>query len=342
MGETTNRQWRLAAYPDGMVKESDFRLQEAPVPEPGEGEYLVRVHYLMVHPGARHGLVAGGNVAVGDLMNGYGIGEVVRSRHPDWRAGDVVVGSVGWQDYVLGGGSSRRWLARVPAGMPLPKAIGLLGPNGLTAYFGLLDVGRPTPGETVVVSGAAGAVGSVVGQIAKFQGCRAVGIAGSEAKCAWLTSELGFDAAINYRAEEVAGRLRETCPEGIHIYFDNVGGELLETALAQLAMRGRVVLCGAVSTYNVDSPPGPRNLMALVSKHGRIEGFLWAHYAARFPEAQQQLHAWLTEGRLRTTETILQGMEQVPAALVQLFAGANTGQMLVQVAGAPPASTPSS
>ena len=329
-----NRQWRVAAHRAGIVKESDLVLEEAPIPTPGDGEYLVRMHYLMVHPAARLGL---GRAAIGDLLAGYGAGEVVRSRHPDVREGEFVRGWTGWQDYTLAGGNGQPQLERVPPEFPLPKAISVLGPNGMTAYFGLLDVGQPKPGETVVVSGAAGAVGSLVGQIARLRGCRVVGIAGTDAKCSWLTGALGFDSAINYHTEDVATRVQDLCPAGIDVYFDNVGGELLDLALTQIAFRGRVVLCGAVSTYNSDSPvSGPRNLLPLINQHARIEGFHCSHYAARFPEAERELLAWLESGELRAIETILQGMERVPAALIQLFAGGNTGQMLVQLTAVPP------
>jgi NADPH-dependent curcumin reductase CurA len=224
-------------------------------------------------------------------------------------------------------------ITKLPPGMPLEKALGTLGLNGLTAYFGLLDIGRPQPGETVVVSGAAGATGSLVGQIAKLKGCRAIGIAGGPIKCRWLTEVAGFDAAIDYKADPVEQRLAEVCPKGIDIYFDNVGGEILDAALARLAFRGRVVLCGAIANYNaIEPPPGPRNYLALLLQRGRMEGFIVLDYYPRAEQAVTELANWIAQGKLKDRVDVQHGLENAPAALRRLFLGDNQGKQLVRVA----------
>lgn len=344
MNTTMNRQWRLAARPVGLVKETDFRLSSEPIPELHDGEYLVRTRYVMVNPAMRLRLIDGAHpmtreegkaIQLGEVMPGTGTGEVIASKHPEFAVGDRVRGLLGWQEYAIAGGG-RGAHERIAPEISLSQALNVIGLNGITAYIGLTDVGRPQPGETVLVSGAAGAVGSAVGQVAKIYGCRVVGLAGSDAKCAWLTNEVGFDAAINYRSEDIAGRLAETCSSGVDIYFDNVGGELLETVLSHLALHARIVLCGMISLYNTDAgamPAGPRNLMQLVYKEARMEGFSVTTAGERIAEAQQQLQAWFEEGRIRATETALQGFEKLPGAFIQLFTGGNTGQMLVQLNG---------
>jgi hypothetical protein len=330
-----NRSWRLAARPVGMVKDSDFTWHESAVPAlGGEGEILVRTLYLSVDPTQRGWMERDTYmpaVALGDVMRAGGVGRVVRSSHPGFTEGEVVQGMVGWQDYaVLKAGS--RGPMKVPPGIPLTAALSTLGMTGLTAYFGLLDVGRPKEGETVVVSGAAGATGMVVGQIAKIKGCRAVGIAGGPSKCAWLTGELGFDAAIDYKSENVWERLGETCPKGIDIYFDNVGGDLLDAALGRLALRGRVVICGGIAGYNdMSQVRGPRYYMNLLVQRGRMEGFLIADYLHRAGEAAAALIPWIGEGRLKDRVDVIDGLENAPAALRRLFTGANTGKQLVKV-----------
>ncbi|MBV8616479.1 MAG: NADP-dependent oxidoreductase, partial [Acetobacteraceae bacterium] len=277
-----NRRWLLKTRPAGMLKDEDFDFVEAPVPEPAEGEILVRVQMLSCDPTQRGWL--GGDtympaVKIGEVVRSLGAGRVVKSRHSGFREGDLVAGLVGWQDYAAINPTGVSGVTKLPPGTPLEKALGTLGLNGLTAYFGLLDIGRPQPGETVLVSGAAGATGSLVGQIAMIKGCRAVGIAGGAEKCRWLTEVAGFDAAIDYKAEQVEQKLGAVCPDGIDIYFDNVGGEILDAALARLAMHGRVVLCGAISIYNsTEPPPGPKNYLNLLLQRGRMEGFLVLDY----------------------------------------------------------------
>jgi hypothetical protein len=333
-----NRCWRLAARPQGMIKDSDFTFREEPLPEIQDGEILVRNLYLSVDPTQRGWLERDSYmpaVPVGDVVRALGAGKVVKSRHPGFAEGEVVTGLVGWQDYVVLSDKSALPPGRVPPGVPVPLALSVFGLTGMTAYFGLLDVGKPKAGETVVVSGAAGATGSVVGQIAKAIGCRVVGIAGGPEKCAWIKDELGFDAAIDYKSEDVNARLRELCPDGIDVYFDNVGGDILDAALASLAMRGRVVICGAISDYNsFDQVTGPKNYLVLLMRRGRMEGFIVTDYLSRFGEAAQQLGAWLAAGKIKDRIDIVEGLENAPAALRRLFTGANTGKQLIKIADA--------
>ena len=255
----------------------------------------------------------------------------MRRRIADLPVGALVAGSLGMQDYSVTDGKSLP--VRVyPADTDPTVALGVLGGTGMTAYFGLLDLGEPKPGQTVVVSGAAGATGSVAGQIARIKGCRVVGLAGGAAKCAWLTDELGFDAAINYKSQDVGGALDAACPNGINIYFDNVGGEILDLCLARIAMNARVVICGGISRYNAQGPlPGPRNYFNLVFRRARMEGFIVLDYAKRFPEASRQMQQWIDSGELKHRATVVDGFENLPKALIQLFQGDNIGKMMVKV-----------
>ena len=336
---STNRQWRLARRPRGMVQESDFTWAEEPIPEIAEGQFLVRNVYLSIDPTQRSWMARDTYIpaiGVGDVIRSFGVGQVIESHNEAFPPGQLVQGRVGWQDYLVGGSPGAQPLTPLPSGIDIPLAMSVLGLTGLTAYFGLLEVGRPRPGETVVVSGAAGATGSVVGQIAKIQGCRAVGIAGGEEKCAWLTEEAGFDAAIDYKTGRVDRQLRKVCPEGIDVFFDNVGGEILDGALANLAMRGRVVLCGAIAGYNEKVPlPGPRNYLSLLVKRGRMEGFIVLDYMDRAAEAVKALARWVNEGRVRHQEDVQEGLEKAPAALVRVFEGKNRGKQLVKIADPP-------
>jgi NADPH-dependent curcumin reductase len=330
----TNRQVRLASRPTGMVDDGTFEVVEEPIAELGPGEYLVRIAYLSIDPTNRVWIREEPSylppVGIGEVMRGGAVGEVVESRNDEFPVGAPVLGMLGWQEYARCG---RDVVARVvPEGLPLPHLLSVYGTTGITAYFGMLDVAKPEAGDTVVVSGAAGATGSVAGQIAKIQGARVVGIAGTDEKCAWLTDELGFDAAINYRTDDVAARLRETCPDGIDVFFDNVGGAILDTVLTQLALRARVALCGAISTYNAEDRPAPIHAyMNLVVTRARMEGFLVLDYLDRFPEAVLQLVAWVGEGRIKWRDHIVDGLEQAPDALNMLFTGANTGKLMVRV-----------
>ena len=271
-------------------------------------------------------------IAVGEVIRSVGIGEVIVSESALYRVGALVFGTLGWQDYAIVDEKTRR-ARTLPDGIDPPTALNVFGITGMTAYFGLLDVGRMVEGDVVVVSAAAGATGSVVGQIAKLKGAgKVVGIAGGPDKCAWITNELGFDAAIDYRNESVVARLSDTCPDGIDLYFDNVGGDILNACLGRLALRGRVVLCGAISTYNDRArPAGPSNYRNLIGRRGRMEGFIIIDYSSRYPEAQEALAGWLSEGRLVHSEHIVDGLEHAPEALNLLFTGANTGKVVVRV-----------
>lgn len=330
-----NRQWLLASRPQGMVGEDNFRLVEGPIPEPGDSEYLVRTLYVSVDPAMRGWLVDHPSyvppVGIGEVMRASGVGRVAASNSPDMPVGGLVTGLTGWQDYAVA--RKGEGFRPLPDGVSPEAALSVLGLTGMTAYFGLFDVGKLEEGETVVVSGAAGAVGSVAGQIAKIKGCRVVGIAGSAGKCAWVTGELGFDACIDYRAEDVGRRLRETCPDGVDLYFDNVGGPILDQVLARINERARIVLCGAISSYNATEPqPGPSNLGVLIPKRGRMEGFIVFDYAGRYKDAAREMGAWIAAGKLTSREQLVEGLERAPAALRMLFEGANIGKLLVKVA----------
>jgi NADPH-dependent curcumin reductase CurA len=326
----------LAARPVGLPGPETWTRTEEPIPEPALGQLLVKVLYISLDPAMRGWLTDRRSyvppVAIGDVMRALGVGRVVASRHPRFGEGDHVTGIFGVQEYALSDGSG---VATVdPSVAPLPVYLGALGMTGMTAYFGLLDIGKPEPGQTVVVSAAAGAVGSVVGQIAKIKGCRAVGIAGGPEKCRFLTDELGFDAAIDYRNENVAGALRERCPDRIHVYFDNVGGDILDAALTRLARGARVVICGAVSQYNTsDVVRGPANYLALLVDRASMQGFLVFDFAKRYGEAARALGGWLLDGKLRSHDEVIEGgLEAFPDALLRLFTGDHIGKLVLKVA----------
>lgn len=331
--DDTNRQWILANRPEGKPTEEDFELVENEVPEPDANEVLVRTRYLSVDPYMRGRMREGESYAepweVGEVMRAGVVGEVEASKHADFEAGDVVTGNLQWAEYSIALGSE---LTPVdPDLAPISTALGVLGMPGRTAYFGTLEVAEPQPGDTMVVSGAAGAVGSVVGQIARMAGARVVGIAGSERKCDWLTDELGFDAAVNYKQENVAEALSEACSEGIDAYFDNVGGEITDAVFANLNVDARVAVCGQISLYNAEElPAGPRKLGTLIEKRARVEGFLVADFAPRFEAATERLGRWVSEGELRYEETITEGFENAPSAFIGLFEGENVGKQLVK------------
>jgi NADPH-dependent curcumin reductase len=337
MTTRTNRRWLLAERPTGLVEDRNFRLSEEAVPETiAEGEILVRNLYLSCDPTQR-GWMARDTylpaIGIGEVIRSFAAGRVEQSRSPDYAVGDLVSGVFGWQDYAVVRASGRSRPTKLPKGVPVPLTLSALGMTGLTAYFGLLDVGKPVAGETVVVSGAAGATGSVVGQIARIKGCRAIGIAGGKDKCDWLVHEAKFDAAIDYKSENVSARLRELCPKGIDVYFDNVGGELLDVALARLAMRGRIVICGAISQYNEsETPPGPKNYMNLLVQRGRMEGFLVLDYLDRAGEAFGDLAKWVSSGEIVDRVDVQEGFENAPSALRRLFLGQNVGKQLVKIA----------
>ncbi len=330
-----NKQVTLAARPKGFPKESDFKVVQAPVPEPGAGQILVRMLYISVDPYMRGRMndVKSYTPAlqIGEVMGAGAVGEVVDSKNARFQVGDVVEGFFGWQQYTISAGEGVRKLD--PSVAAVSTALGVLGMPGLTAYFGFLDVGKPRSGETVVVSGAAGAVGSLVGQIAKISGCRAVGIAGSDAKCAWLTGELGFDSAFNYKtASDYGAKLSELCPEGVDIYFDNVGGAITDAVFATLNSGARIVVCGQIAQYNAEKPEiGPRLLWHLIVKRARAEGFLVFDYASRYAEGLRQLAMWINAGKLKYHEQVVDGIENTPRAFIGMLRGENTGKQLVRV-----------
>ena len=339
MTTQTNRQWRLRARPEGLIKESDFEFHEEPVPALAEGQLVVRNIYLSLDP-ANRGWVTDlpsyvPPVPLGEVMRGIAIGVVEDSRHPGFQPGDMVQGMLGWQSYLLSDGGGLQRLPR-DTGLPLTASLGLFSHIGLTAYFGLLQIGKPRAGETLVVSAAAGAVGSLVGQIGKLKGCRVVGITGSEEKCRWITDDLGFDHAINYKEEPVVEKLQECCVEGIDVYFDNVGGEILDAVLGRINKHARLVICGLISQYNTEEPvPGPFNFANILLRSARVEGFIVLDLLDRAGEALKDLGRWLAEGKLQYRVDIVEGLENAPSALNKLFDGSNRGKLIVQVSEEP-------
>jgi NADPH-dependent curcumin reductase len=333
--ELVNHAFRLASRPIGLPTRENWELTEEPLREPGEGEAVVKVLYISLDPAMRGWMSDMPSyippVGIGDVMRALAVGKVVDSRHEGFEPGDYVSGLLGVQEFAV---VDARGLNKVdPSLAPLPVYLSALGMPGLTAYFGLLDIGKPEPGQTVVVSGAAGAVGQIVGQIAKIKGARAIGIAGGAEKCSHVLDRLGFDATIDYKSEDVPTALRETCPDGIDVYFDNVGGEILDAALARLARHARVVICGAISQYNsTEGVRGPSNYLSLLVHHASMTGFVVSDYGARYGEALPEMAGWLSRGELKSHEDIVDGLESFPDALLMLFSGENTGKLAVRVA----------
>jgi NADPH-dependent curcumin reductase CurA len=332
---TVNHQVRLAARPSGLPGPEVWQHTEEPVAEPGDGRFVVRVTHLSLDPAMRGWMNDARSyvppVGIGEVFRALGGGEVVASRHPDFAVGDHVTGQFGAQEYAESDGATVQAVDLSIA--PMSTHLSVLGMTGMTAYFGLFDVGAMAEGETVLVSGAAGAVGSVVGQLAKIRGGRAIGIAGGKEKCALLVDELGFDAAIDYRSEDVNKAIRAAAPDGVDVYFDNVGGEILDAALARLRMHARVVLCGAISQYNAEGGPvGPANYLSLLINRARMEGFLVFDYADRYPQAAAEMAGWLREGKLRSAEDVVTGsVADFGDTLLRLFRGANTGKLVLQI-----------
>jgi hypothetical protein len=331
-----NRQILLAARPAGFPKDSDFKLVQTPVPQPGPGQYLARTLWLSVDPYQRGRMndvkSYAPPVPLNGVMEGGTVSRVLQSNHPKFKVGDIVEGRLGWQDYAVTDGRGTR--AIDPALAPISTALGVLGMPGLTAYFGLLEICHPKAGETVVVSGAAGAVGSLVGQIAKIVGCRAVGIAGEDDKCAWVVKDLGFDACFNYKTtRDYEAKLKELCPQGVDVYFDNVGGTITDAVFKVLNPRARVSVCGQISQYNAEKPElGPRLLWHCITKQMRIEGFLVFQFADRYKEGLTKMAEWLRSGKLKYRETVVNGLENTPRAFMGMLKGANIGKQLVKVA----------
>jgi NADPH-dependent curcumin reductase CurA len=331
----TNHQFRLAARPIGLPKASDWNATEEPVRQPNDGEVLVKVQYLSLDPAMRGWMNEGKSyippVGIGEVMRAGGAGRVVASKHPGFADGDEVQGGFGIQEYATVKGET---LTKVDTRIaPLPVWLGTLGMPGFTAYFGLLDIGKPKEGETIVVSGAAGAVGTVVGQIGKIKGCRVVGIAGGADKCRYLVEELGFDAAIDYKSADVKTALKQHCPKGIDVYFDNVGGDILDAALTQLARHARIVICGAISQYNnTTAVKGPSNYLSLLVNRATMTGMVVFDYAARYGEAAREMAGWMKDGKLKARVDIVEGLSTFPDTLLKLFKGENTGKLVLKVA----------
>jgi NADPH-dependent curcumin reductase CurA len=331
---STNHQVRLAARPTGLPDASSWELTTEPVPAPGSNEFVVEVSHVSIDPAMRGWMNEVRSyvppVEIGAVMRALALGKVTASEHPDFAIGDHVSGVFGVQEFARSDGSGVTKLD--PALAPLPTYLGALGISGITAYFGLLDVGALKEGETVVVSGAAGSVGSVAGQIAKLKGCRVIGIAGGPEKCAWNVDELGFDAAIDYKSEDVRRALREHAPDRVDVFFDNVGGEVLDAVLTRLARGARIVISGGVSQYNAEQVRGPSNYLALIAARGTMTGFVVFDYLARYPEAIAQLAAWRREGKLVSREHIVEGgVQAFPETLMKLFAGENIGKLVLSV-----------
>ena len=331
-----NRQWILKKRPIGDIKPGDLELVESPVPRPGKGQVLARTVYLSLDPTNRIWMSDMEQymppVEIGEVMRGGTLSVVAESNHPDFKEGDIISGVGGWQEYSVE--TPMHKLAKGP--VPLSAYMSVLGMTGATAYFGLLDLGLPKPGETVVVSAAAGAVGSIVGQIAKLKGCRVVGIAGSDEKCRHVVEDFGFDACINYKKEDVDAALKRECPNGIDIDFENVGGEILDAVLANINLKARIVVCGLISTYNADTPvPGPYNFANILMKRARVEGFIIIDYWPRLGEFFAHMSKWITGGKIKHDVTIVKGLENAPEALGMLFTGGNTGKLLLQVSEEP-------
>ena len=340
MSKEVNRQWLLKQRPLGLPGRDCYEWRETPVPEARDGEIVIRNSYLSLDPAIRGWMSDAPSylppIPLGSVVRATTVGRVVESRSPCFAVGDMVVGLNGWEDYSVAG--SGGFTAKVPAGLGLPATnfLSVLGAVGMTAYFGLLDVGQPKAGETVLVSGAAGAVGSLVGQIARIKGCRAVGIAGGAAKCAWIKNECHFDAVIDYKsapAEDLAAAIGKACPEGVDIYFDNVGGPMLDAALLNLKKHARVLMCGAIADYNaIEPPPGPRHLWQLLVKSARIEGFVVSNYLNRFAEGAGAIAEWIHGGSIKFREHIDRGLEHTPESFNRLFAGDHQGKLIVDVA----------
>ena len=337
MANATNRAWTLAARPRGAPKLSDFALTETAVPEPGPGQVLIATHYHSLDPymrgrmNAPSGASYAAPVAVGGVLEADAVGEVVASNSDRFAPGDYAMGKIGWQEY---GVMDARDVRKIdPGAAPISTSLGVLGMPGLTAYHGLFEVAKPVAGDTVVVTAAAGAVGAVVGQLAGHAGCRVIGVAGSAEKVDYVVDELGFDAAINYKTEDVPARLADLCPDGIDVYWDNVGGAVTDAAIDQIAVRGRAVVCGQIAFYNATSPPqGPRNVpRMLLTRRARMEGFLVFQFADRHAVALARLGRWVRGGRLKYREDVVEGIENSPQAFIGLLAGANFGKLVVKV-----------
>ena len=340
MSTPMNHQVRLAARPVGLPTDANWQFTTEAVAQPGPGGVLVKTLYLSLDPAMRGWMNEGKSyippVGIGEVMRAGGVGRVVASNNPAFAIGDAVTGSLGVQEYALFAENElrRAGLARIDlrAGS-WTQWLNVLGMPGMTGYFGLMDIGQPKAGETVVVSGAAGAVGQTVGQLAKIKGCRVVGIAGGPAKCEWVVRELGFDACIDYKGGDVRAGLKDHCPQGVDIYFDNVGGDILDTVLTRINRKARIIICGAISQYNNTTPvAGPKNYLSLLVNRARMEGMVVFDYADRYPQAIAEMAGYLREGRMRSREDVVRGLDNFPKTLLKLFNGENFGKLVLQVA----------
>ncbi len=340
MTDKTNRQLYLHQRPDGLPSREDVRLREVPVPEPGPGEVLIRNHYFSIDPAIRGWMSDVPNylppIPLGDPVRSTVLGEVVSSNYADLKPGDRVVGLGGWEEYGVAHGAT---LFPIPddGRFPAHYYVNILGAVGLTPYFGLLEAGKIKEGETVLMSAAAGAVGSVGGQIAKIKGCRVVGLAGTDEKCRWIQEELGYDAAINYRScGDLEAAIRGACPEGVDVFFDNVGGAILDAALLNLRHRARIVFCGAIASYNASEPvPGPYNYWQILARSATVQGYLVSDYLGQFPQGIAQLGDWIEQGRIHFREEIVDGFENTLDTFLKLFDGSNEGKLIIRLAAAP-------
>ncbi|MFA7281813.1 MAG: NADP-dependent oxidoreductase [Sterolibacterium sp.] len=340
-----NRQWHLTSRPSGELNASNFELRESAIPEPGNNQFLIRTIYLSLDPThrlwAREKASYMPSVKLGDVMRGFTMGVVEKSNHPGYPVGAIVTGVFGWEDYSLSDGSGIVARVDMDPRLPLTARFGLFEHIGLAAYFGILDILHPKPGETMVVSGAAGAVGSIAVQIGKIMGCRVVALAGSDEKCAWLKEELGADAAVNYKQGSLKASLRGACPKGVDTFFDNVGGECFEAVLDLINMKARIAMCGAISQYGNDEKPyAPPNIYNLLNKRAKLEGFIVLDYAADqrwWAKAHDDMTQWHLQGRMKYRIETVDGLENAPKAVTKLFHGTNTGKLLIKVSDEPPA-----
>ena len=333
---STNTQVRLARRPQGLPTQDDWSIEDHPVPTPGEGEFLMKILYVSLDPAMRGWISERRSymppVPLGEVMRAGTVGQVIESNHPDYPVGTHAVGWNGVQQYAVSNGEGM--YAVDPSLAPLPTYLGTLGMPGFTAYFGLLNVGQPKEGDTLLVSAAAGAVGSVVGQIGKIKGCKVIGIAGGPEKCAYIVDELGFDGAIDYKNESLYPAVKRECPKGIDIYFDNVGGEMLDVALAQIRMNARIVICGAISQYNqMDKITGPKNYMSLLVNRARMEGMLVMDYAKDYGAAAREMGLWMRDGKLKSREFVVEGIRTFPETFHRLFTGQKMGKLVLKVDG---------
>jgi NADPH-dependent curcumin reductase CurA len=333
MSENMNRQWLLAARPEGMLNDGNFKQTQTPIPTPGDGEFLAKTIFVGVEPAMRGHMLETSAYAqtmqIGDVIRATGVAQVVQSNNPKFAEGDLVQCGAGFQDYVVSDG---KMVSKVPEGLNAEAALSVFGGTGFTAYYGMIETGEVKAGDKVLISGAAGAVGNIAGQIAKIKGAHVIGLAGSDEKCKWLVDEIGFDGAINYKDADVKDQVREAFPDGMNVFFDNVGGDILDMALNNLALNARVVICGGISRYNKDHKvPGPENYFNLVYKRARMEGFIIVDNLHRAQEFSDAMAPWLEDGSLKYQVDIIEGFENLPNGLIRLFTGENKGKQLIKV-----------